>query len=75
MLFGRYGWVRMSEKWIAEWKKEFKVCQRKQPVKKSLFQYHRVSQVSRDILFMAEDLKVFLAINLEHWEGKYCSTL
>ena len=29
MIFGRYGWVRMSEKWIAEWKKEFKVSQDK----------------------------------------------
>ena len=31
--------------------------------------FHRISDVSRGVLFMAEELKIFLQINLEQWEG------
>ena len=49
MLFGLGGWVPTGRGWIEKWNTDF--------------EWHRISDVSRDIRSMAEDWKV----NLQFW--------
>ena len=72
MIFGKYGWIRVGESWLYKWSIQFQVSVEDfSHYFEGEFQYHRVSDVSRGILFMAEDLKIFLYENLQIWEGNF----
>ena len=58
MLFGLGGWVPTGRGWIEKWNTDF--------------EWHRISDVSRDIRSMAEDWKVNLQSGLSDWEVILC---
>jgi len=58
MLFGLGGWVPTGKGWIEKWNTDF--------------EWHRISDVSRDIRSMAEDWKVNLQSGLSDWEVILC---
>ena len=58
MLFGLGGWVPTGRGWIEKWNTDF--------------EWHRISDVSRDIRSMAEDWKVNLQSGLGDWEVILC---
>lgn len=58
MLFGLGGWVPTGKGWIEKWNTDF--------------EWHRISDVSRDIRSMSEDWKVNLQSGLSDWEVILC---
>ena len=56
MLFGLNGWVPTGQGWIEKWNTDF--------------EWHRISDVTRDLRGMTEDWKVNLQSGLDDWEGE-----
>lgn len=56
MFFGLNGWVPVGRGWVEKWENDF--------------EYHRLSDVTRNMRSMAEEFKVTFGSGLKDWEGE-----